>query len=206
MRALVYGPSGGLAQSLIKALTAHRWTVERASRSKPDGVYSAYHPLAAPDAVFFPQGLFVRKPLTEMSDGEIDQVLDVGFTDIVRTVRNLLAADTDPQVRRDYVFVGSTSAYAGFGGSAVYCATKHALLGLVKSLNDEYVRTNKRFWLFSMGTMNTAMGRMLTDQDASTFLDPDAVAERIVESLTAQDNLFEPEIVIRRRVVRMKEA
>ncbi len=58
---------------------------------------------------------------------------------------------------------------------------KHGLLGLVRALNDEYAKTGKRFWLFSMGTMDTEMGRMLTDQDPPTgFLPPDAVAQRIV--------------------------
>jgi NAD(P)-dependent dehydrogenase (short-subunit alcohol dehydrogenase family) len=79
-------------------------------------------------------------------------------------------------------------------------------LGLVRALNDEYAKTGKRFWLFSMGTMDTEMGRVLTDQDPTSFLSPDAVARRVVSTLTAADNLFEPEVVIRRRSIRFKEA
>ena len=59
------------------------------------GRYSDHVPRARPDAVFFPQALFVRKPLAETSDAEIDDSLSVGLTDIIRTVRNLLAADAD---------------------------------------------------------------------------------------------------------------
>jgi NAD(P)-dependent dehydrogenase (short-subunit alcohol dehydrogenase family) len=217
VRALVYGASGGLAGSLIEELLAAGWDVEAVSR-KPvtarEGVtvhqvagrYSDHVPRARPDAVFFPQALFVRKPLAETSDAEIDDSLSVGLTDIVRTVRNLLAADAEPDRRVDYAFIGSTSAYAGFARTSVYCAVKHGLLGFVRALNDEYAQTAKRFWLFSMGTMDTDMGRMLTDQDPTSFLAPEGVARRIVGSIAAADNLFEPEVVMRRRSIRFKEA
>jgi 3-hydroxybutyrate dehydrogenase len=214
VRALVYGGSGGLAQSLIKALSDQDWAVDIVTRRGGDAasdhqvekLYSEFAPVFAPDAVFFPQALFVRKSLTATGDDEIEQSLTVGLTDIIKTVRNLLAADTDRDRRVDYAFIGSTSAYAGFANTAVYCAVKHGLLGLVRALNDEYAKTGKRFWLFSMGTMDTEMGRMLTDQDGTSFLSPDAVAQRIVGALSAADNLFEPEVVIRRRSVRFKES
>ncbi len=216
MRALVYGGSGGLAQSLARALADQDWTVDvvtrrkgattPATRHQVNALYSEYAPAIPPDAVFFPQALFIKKPLTETSDTEIEQSLMVGLTDLIKTVRNLLAADPDPERRVDYAFIGSTSAYAGFADTAVYCAVKHGLLGLVRALNDEYAKTGKRFWLFSMGTMDTEMGRMLTDQDPTSFLSPDAVAQRIVATLSAGDNLFEPEVIIRRRSIRFKEA
>ena len=57
-----------------------------------------------------------------------------------------------------------------------------------------------------MGTMDTEMGRMLIDQDPTSFLSPEGVARRIVASLAAADNLFEPEVVMRRRAIRFKEA
>ena len=215
MRALVYGASGDLAQSLITALARHDWGVVAVTRSdapghvdahRVAGAYADYQPQAAPDAVFLPQALFIRKPLVQLTDAEIEASLTVGLTDIICTVRNLLTTDTEPQKRTDYVLIGSTSAYAGFANTVVYCAVKHGLVGLVRALNDEYAGTAKRFWLFSMGTMDTAMGRTLTEQDETSFLSPDAVAERIVGAITAQDNMFEPEVVIRRRAVRFKEA
>jgi NAD(P)-dependent dehydrogenase (short-subunit alcohol dehydrogenase family) len=204
VRALVYGASGGLARSLITALEARDWQVESATRET--GRYSDYTPKAEADAVFLPQALFVKKPTSAMTDAEIEDSVTVGLTDIIRTLRNLLAADTDRERRVDYAVIGSTSAYAGFANTAVYCAVKHGLLGLVRALNDEHAGTGKRFWLFSMGTMDTEMGRLLTDQEPTSFLSPDAVAERIVTAIAAADNLFEPEVIIRRRTVRFKEA
>ena len=56
-----------------------------------------------------------------------------------------------------------------------------------------------------MGTMDTAMGRELIDQDEASFLPPAEVAERIVQAVASPSNLFEPEVVIRRRTIRFKD-
>ena len=69
-------------------------------------------------------------------------------------------------------------------------------------MNDEYSQTNIRFWLFSMGSMNTKMGLKVAGQDPNTFLDAVDVAKRIAASLVTESNLFEPEQIIRRRVIK----
>jgi hypothetical protein len=55
-----------------------------------------------------------------------------------------------------------------------------------------------------MGTMNTEMGALLVDQDSTSFLQPEDVARRIVDSLASSTNLFEPEVLMRRRKIRFK--
>ena len=211
MRALVYGASGGLARAVTSAFRAQGWAVERVTRGEGgDGearvsrAYSEYRPDALHDAYVFPQALFSKKPLAETSDAEIEGVIDVGLTEVAKCLRNVLALPAAADRRIDYCIIGSTSAYAGFKDTALYCAAKHGLRGLVQALNDEYAATNRRFWLFSMGTMDTGMGRMLIDQDPSSFLPPGLVAERIVQAVTAPSNLFEPEVVIRRRTIRLR--
>ena len=89
--------------------------------------------------------------------GRIEQEIAVGLTDPILLTRSLLLTHPPtPTERRDFAFIGSTSAYAGFKKTALYCAVKHGLLGFVRAMNDEYADAETRFWLFSMGTMNTA--------------------------------------------------
>ena len=190
----MFGQNGELARSVQDAFAYANWSVHAVGRFDPTPMQSA-------DAYVFPQGVFLRKPFTECTAEDLDEVIDVGLTRVVERLHDCLSIKVDKTRRVDYALIGSTSSYQGFANSAAYCATKFALRGLVQSLNAEYVDTNTRFWLFSMGTMDTAMGRQLTDQDASTFLSPDDVAERIVSTITSPSNMFEPEVVIRRRVV-----
>ncbi len=228
MRSLIFGASGGLAEAIAHALLAHDWHVDLVTRSEklsevssrfavapdknrvqvfavPDS-YASFVPERPSNAYFFTQALFAPKPIISMNQAEIAEELDVGLGSVLELTRKLLQHyPAEGKERRDYCFIGSTSAYAGFRDSSVYCAVKHGLLGFVRAMNDEYAHTNTRFWLFSMGTMNTAMGRRVTGQDPDSFLDPADVAARIVEAVSSPSNLFEPEVILRRRTIRYLE-
>ena len=53
-----------------------------------------------------------------------------------------------------------------------------------------------------MGTMKTEMSKKIIDQDPDTFLEPSYVSKKIVNSLLDSTNLFEPEVLIKRRLIR----
>ena len=227
MKAAIYGASGGLASSIGHAFLARGWDVELVTRKSREAyvagqfetaleegratliatdAYPHYVPATSCDAYFFNQALFSPRALAAMTVEEIAAEIQVGLTDIVSTVHNLLRKyPPNASERRDFCFIGSTSAYAGFKNTSVYCAVKHGLLGFVRAMNDEYAQTDTRFWLFSMGTMNTEMGRRLVEQDSTSFLQPDEVAARIVEAITNRTNIFEPEVLLRRRTIRFLE-
>jgi NAD(P)-dependent dehydrogenase (short-subunit alcohol dehydrogenase family) len=225
--ALIFGASGGLANAIAKSLLVRGWKVDLVSResrrsqieerffdSITAGVlrvftvansYTEFVATQPYQAYLFTQALFAPKLLVETVDGRIGEEIAVGLTDPIILTRSLLVAHPPaPTERRDFAFIGSTSAYAGFKKTAAYCAVKHGLLGFIRAMNDEYVDTETRFWLFSMGTMNTEMGALLIEQDPSSFLLPEDVACRIVDSLATETNLFEPEIIMRRRNIRFK--
>jgi len=192
--AVVFGTNGGLARALAWAFDGAGWSVEPVARRESPSSSLA-------DAYVFPQAVFLNEPFVSSDFDRIADVIDVGLTQVAARIHDCLRLDA-PDKRLDYCLIGSTSSYAGFANTAAYCATKAGLVGLVRALNEEYKDTQRRFWLFSPGTMDTAMGRQLTDQDPTTFLSPHDVAERIVGTITAPGNMFEPEVVIRRRVVR----
>jgi NAD(P)-dependent dehydrogenase (short-subunit alcohol dehydrogenase family) len=220
--ALIFGASGGLANAIADDLLTRGWKVDLVSRSSRRAlleerfrdsiaagkarvltVAASYAEFAADQpyqAYLFTQALFEPKLLVDTACGRVEQEIAVGLTDPILLTRSLLLSHPPaPTERCDFAFTGSTSAYAGFKKTAVYCAVKHGLLGFVRAMNDEYSDTETRFWLFSMGTMNTAMGALLVGQEPATFLQPEDVARRIADSLAAPSNLFEPEIIMRRR-------
>jgi NAD(P)-dependent dehydrogenase (short-subunit alcohol dehydrogenase family) len=224
VKALVFGGSGGLATALTMELVERQWQVDVVTRGAKCRVveqhhaksisagmirvftvaerYADFRPAQAYDSHFFTQALFLPSPLTAMNVDSIQQEVQVGLTEPIQLTRNLLT-QYPPAAgeRRDYCFIGSTSAYAGFRNTSVYCVVKHGLLGFVRAMNDEYSTSGARFWLCSMGTMNTEMGAQLKDQDPSSFLQPEDVAKRIVDAVCSPSNLFEPEMLIRRRTI-----
>lgn len=225
--ALLFGASGGLALALADDLLSRGWHVHLVSRAgrtaalesrfaaplaegrvrvfNVEHSYADFTPAQPYRACIFTQALFEPQPLAAMTSERIESEVAVGLTDVLRLTRTLLVTHPPaPTARCDFAYIGSTSAYAGFKNTSVYCAVKHGLLGFVRAMNDEYTDTETRFWLFSMGTMNTEMGARLFEQDPTSFLQPEDVAARIAESLSSPSNLFEPEIIMRRRKIRFK--
>lgn len=225
MKALILGASGGLASAVAERLLSRAWQVDLVSRAQKtetvqarfaapliagearlytvEKEYVEFEPIEHYDAHFFMQALFAPCALSDMQAGRIEVEIGVGLTSHILLTRKLLVTQpARPNERRDFCYIGSTSAYAGFRNSSVYCAVKHGLLGFVRAMNDEFANTDTRFWLFSMGTMNTEMGTALVDQDSTSFLQPGDVADRIIGAVTSASNVFEPEVLMRRRTIR----
>lgn len=98
--------------------------------------------------------------------------------------------------------IGSSSAYAGSKNTSLYCASKHALLGLSRSLHDELKEQNIRVFCVSPSGAKTEMGRKITWQDYDTLVDPEEVAEYIVFVASFDGGMVSEEIRLNRMVVR----
>ena len=67
------------------------------------------------------------------------------------------------------IFIGSSSSYLGFPGGSIYSSSKHAILGLSRSLQSELKSKNIRVQCFSPSSTKTEMAKISADQDFSTF-------------------------------------
>ena len=100
------------------------------------------------------------------------------------------------------VNVGSSSAYNGSPDSGLYCISKHALLGLSRSLYKELKKYNINTYSVCPGSIQTPMGASDKRQDYTTFLCPDEVAKYILFLLSFNSNGIVDELRINRIVVR----
>ena len=98
--------------------------------------------------------------------------------------------------------VASSSAYNGSADTGLYCASKHALLGLSRSLYQELKPYGIRTYTVSPGSILTDMGATDTRQDFSTFLDPKEVAEYILFIVSYHNELIAEEVRLNRVLVR----
>jgi NAD(P)-dependent dehydrogenase (short-subunit alcohol dehydrogenase family) len=226
VKALLFGASGGLATALARHLLTDGWQVDLVTRApRREDVehsfaaslasgqallftcqdrYSEFEATEKYDAIFLCQALFAPSPLIDITASTICEEIEVGLIEPIRLTRQILACSSAaPCARRDFCYIGSTSAYAGFRNTSVYCAVKHGLLGFVRAMNEEYKATDTRFWLFSMGTMNTDMGAKIVGQDPSSYLAPEDIAARIVGAVSNPSIIFEPEVIMRRRTIRL---
>jgi len=96
--------------------------------------------------------------------------------------------------------IGSSSAYAGFKETSIYCASKHALLGLSRSLHQELKEKNVRTFCFSPGSVQTKMGRKVKNQHFETFIDPHEIAKIIVQVISYDNEMIIDEVRLDRMV------
>lgn len=215
MTSVVLGASGSLGGSLMGALSAIGENVLGVARSpRPNDVevpnwiqvdeYDKFDPTGIDwTRAFFAFGVFTLAPILDSDEREIQTAISSNLTHQIFITRRLLQCVSKLEAkRRDVIFIGSTSAYTGYSGSSVYCATKFALRGFVESLNAEWSDTNIRFWLVSMGSMDNDMGRRVPNIPAEHLLSPSEVAKDIVNVVARDTPSFQPEIIIRRRWIK----
>ena len=96
----------------------------------------------------------------------------------------------------------SSSAYNGSKDTGIYCASKHALLGLSRSAFLECRGTGVRVCSISPGSMQTPMGETDKRQDFTTFIETEGVAEFIKHVIVSNKSLVYDEVKINRATVR----
>tara|TARA_R100000963_G_C4625779_1_gene92063 strand:- start:21 stop:755 length:735 start_codon:yes stop_codon:yes gene_type:complete len=99
------------------------------------------------------------------------------------------------------VNIGSSSSYNGFPNTSSYCASKHALLGLSRSLYQELKPYGVKVYCFSPGSVQTKMGKLVEGQDYSTFIDSKELANYICYTISFDSNMIAEEIRLNRFIL-----
>lgn len=94
--------------------------------------------------------------------------------------------------------IGSSSSYDCSEETAVYCSTKHALLGMSRAFNAELKSYGVKSIFIAPGSMKTPMGKKVKNQKFSTFINPVEVADFMKNFLSKQKSIFIDEIKIKR--------
>mgnify|MGYP003153553133 FL=1 len=100
------------------------------------------------------------------------------------------------------VNVGSSSAYGGFKDTSVYCTSKHGLLGLSRSLYNEYRESGVKVFSVSPGSIKTPMGETIKNQDYNTFMEPKEIADFITKIISYDGNMIPEETRLNRVIVK----
>jgi len=142
-------------------------------------------------------GIFLSKPISKSKINEFQNVFDVNVR-----APFLFSKEFSPDMGRKkwgrIVNVGSSSSYNGFSEGAIYCSSKHALLGLSRTLHKELKKDGIRTFCISPGSMKTKMGKLDKKQNYKTFLNPREVAEYILFCISFDKEVVSEEIRVNR--------
>ena len=101
------------------------------------------------------------------------------------------------------VNIASSGAYNGRRKTVVYRASKHALLGLSRSLHSELKEHNVRTFCVSPGPIKTPMGLDIVknenpDERFDSFMNPNEIAEFIAYLISFDNEMVSEEIRLSR--------
>lgn len=145
-------------------------------------------------------GIFLSKPIHKSKIDEFQNIFDVNVKAPFLFSKEFVK-DMKKKKWGRIINIGSSSSYHGFSEGVIYCSSKHALLGLSKSLFEEFKKSKIRIFCISPGSIKTKMGKLDKKQNYETFLDPKEVAEYIVFCISFDKELISEEIRLNRFVI-----
>ena len=92
------------------------------------------------------------------------------------------------------VNIGSSSSYHGFEKNIVYCSSKHALLGLSRSVYQELKNFNVRTFCISPRGVRTKMHKDMQSDKFKKLIDPKELSVFIVNLLIYDNEMIPNEI------------
>ena len=143
-------------------------------------------------------GVAQSTPFEEISLAEFDKIMAINLR-----VPFMLIQSALPYLKKsDYatiINIASVVSHSGYPLQSIYTASKHALLGMTKSLAAEYYQDNIRVHAISPGGVYTNMVKISRpDLKPDGMIQPEEIAEIIEFLLTHRGNAVIDEILVHR--------
>ncbi len=214
--ALVTGASSGIGRAVAADLLARGWAVSAVARQPGRADLPDATPIAADladpgacraaveehlarhdriDLLVASAGTLVYEPAEEVTGEAWQRQFDLNVRGAFETVRAAM-----PRLIEDRGLVVAMGSMAGLGalpGAPVYTATKHALLGLVRSFNREFLGRGVRCTAVLPGYVDTPMARQ-SGLDPAAMVRVDDVVAAVRFLLELSPATFVPELVLDR--------
>jgi NAD(P)-dependent dehydrogenase (short-subunit alcohol dehydrogenase family) len=157
-----------------------------------DQVESRLGPL---DVLINNAGIMPIGPFLEETDAMALRLVDINLHGVIFGSK-LALARFQARGAGHLVNIASSAGKAGFPGGATYCATKHAVVGLSEAIRAEVYDTPIDVTVVMPVVVNTELGSGLPETRGVKKVEPEDVANAIVEALqTGRYEVFVPKSV-----------
>lgn len=129
------------------------------------------------NAGIMPLGRFASE-----DDATAKRMIDINLHGVIFGTK-LALEKMEPRGRGHIVNIASQTGKGGFPGGATYCATKHAVVGLSEAVRAELDGTKIEVSCVMPAVVNTELAAGLKEVRGVKNLEPEEVAEAIVEAL-----------------------
>ncbi len=127
-------------------------------------------------------GIMPLGRFADEDDATAQRMVDINIHGVILGTK-LALARMEPRNSGNIVNIASQAGKAGFPGGATYCATKHAVVGLCEAVRAELDGTAIEVHCVMPGVVKTELGSGLQEARGVKNLEPEEVADAIVEAL-----------------------
>jgi NADP-dependent 3-hydroxy acid dehydrogenase YdfG len=157
-----------------------------------DGVESRLGPL---DVLINNAGIMPIGPFVEETHATARRMIDINVHGVIYGSKLALERFL-PRRRGHIVQLASVAGKAGIPGGATYCASKHAVVGLSEAIRAEVRGTNIDISVVMPVVVNTELGSGLPEARGFKAVQPEDVADAIVEALqTGRYEVYVPKSI-----------
>lgn len=127
-------------------------------------------------------GIMPIGPFASETDATAARMIDINLHGVIFGSKLALERFL-PRGHGHLVNIASSAGKAGFPGGATYCATKHAVVGLSEAISAEVRETDITVSVVMPAVVNTELGSGLPSTRGVKAVEPEDVADAIVEAL-----------------------
>ena len=137
-------------------------------------------------------GIMPIGPFVDETDATARRMVDINLHGVIHGSK-LAVERFMPRGRGHLVNIASVAGKGGFPGGATYCATKHAVVGLSEAIRAEMRKTDIDVTIVMPVVVNTELGSGLQRSRGIKVVEPEDVANAIVEALqTGRVDVYVP--------------
>ncbi len=142
-------------------------------------------------------GLFAKAE--NSTSALIDQVFEANLKGMILLTSQILKITPDEE-ELTIVNIMSTSALYGRSEESIYCSAKWGARGYTEALRTELKGSKRNIIAVYPGGMKTDFWKMPgQNRDIDSFMDPEEVAEKIVNAVLVTEKMFVTDITINRK-------
>jgi NAD(P)-dependent dehydrogenase (short-subunit alcohol dehydrogenase family) len=140
-------------------------------------------------------GIMPIGPFVDESDSTARRLVDINLHGVIFGSKLALERFL-PRGHGHVVNIASVAGKGGFPGGATYCATKHAVVGLSEAVRAEVRKTDIDVSIVMPVVVNTELGSGLQKSRGVKVVEPEDVANAIVEALqTGRVDVYVPRMM-----------
>ncbi|GIK41662.1 MAG: 3-oxoacyl-ACP reductase [Chloroflexota bacterium] len=180
--------------------TASAWPVDLSSEAEIIALFDFIRQkFGRLDVLVNNAGMGLFGPLAEFASADLDRLYTINVRGVFLCCQQALRLMI-PQAGGTIINISSVVGFKGYARQGGYTITKHALMGLTKTLALEAQPHGIRVSVISPGGVDTSMiGDARPDLDRSGLLQPEDIATTVLFLLSLSEQAAIDEIYIRRR-------